>query len=524
MFHNIEDMIIKSNERKKQLLKQKELKKQKNINNNNIQNNIKKNEDMKLSNIYIEKIIYFLKNLNFKKINNSYYIFNIYNIFILINCIILNIIFDPFNYYIQHSIFFNFNNWTFFMGIDGISIYFLYLSSLLFFLCTIINSIYVKNNNMEFIFLLTISNITLYFLFKTLDFFFFYFFFEVILIPFFIFFCYYSHGLRKYHAAYIFFFFTLVGSLFMLLFIIFFILRIGTTDYNSLINYKLNYSEDIVLGTFLFISLLFKIPTFPVHIWLPEAHVEAPTEGSIILAGILLKLSSYAFLRYYFTIFTYSNYYCLPIYNVLFIISIIYICLITTRQLDVKRIIAYSSIFHMNISFIALFIDNYFSQLSFYYMMVSHAYVSAGMFLAIGSLYFRTKEKHIFLFGEIISTMPIFTFFFFFFILANIGFPGTSGFIAEWLMFLGFTYAHKINFLIYTAITAFISTSYNIILFSRITLSINNKNKNTLKKDLNKIEIYIYSIILFHIFLLGLYPYSLLQYISFSLNIIFLNV
>ena len=472
-----------------------------------------------------ERTFLFLSKVFGEKRDNkkTFYIFESYTYFLYFLAIILNIAFDPFQFYFQFSYFFSFFNWWFFIGLDGFSIYFIYLSTFLFFLCNIISNLYVKKNNFDFLFLLTVSNVSLFMLFFILDFFFFYFFFEIILIPFFLFFCFYSYGNRKFHASYLFFFFTLVGSLFMLFFIMYFFILSGTTDFFNLLNTKLTYNEDLLLSLLLFISLTFKIPSFPFHIWLPEAHVEAPTEGSIILAGILLKLSAYGFLRFYFPIFTLSNYYYTSLYNILFIISVIYICLITMRQLDIKRIIAYSSIFHMNIAFIALFVNNYFTQAGFYYMMISHAYISGALFFSIGILYSRIKEKHIFLFGELQITMPIFTFFFFIFVISNIGFPGTSGFISEILIFIGFTYHFKINFLIFLGLTAFISTAYNIILFSRIVFNIQNK-KNVIKKDVNEVELILLVLFTLHIFILGLSPNVLLQYISLPMNIYFLNI
>jgi len=290
---------------------------------------------------------------------------------------------------------------------------------------------------------------------------------------------------RKIRAAYIFFLYTLFGSFFMLYGIFYLYTIINSTNFDVLLYIHLTKSEQIFLWVCFFIPFAIKIPMIPFHIWLPEAHVEAPTIGSVILASLLLKLGGYGFIRFVIPMFPFGTLYFLPMLQILGTISVLYASLVTIRQSDIKRIIAYSSIAHMNLIVLGLFTCTFQGLDGAIYLMIGHGIVSSGLFLCVGILYDRYHTRLLRYYGGIGQIMPIFSFFFFLFTLANMSFPGTSNFIGEFLIFVGLFKTHPwITFLAASGIVW--SAIYSIWLFNRVVfgsliLSSDLKKKSHLK-------------------------------------------
>jgi len=273
--------------------------------------------------------------------------------------------------------------------------------------------------------------------FSVLDLFFFYIFFESILIPMFIIIGVWGSRQRKIHAAYQFFFYTLFGSIIMLIGIIVIYFNTGTTDIQVLAQTEFSEMRQIFLWLSFFCSFAVKVPMLPVHIWLPEAHVEAPTAGSVILAGVLLKLGTYGIIRFMIPMFPYAMIYFTPLVFTMCVIAIIYSSATTIRQIDLKKIIAYSSVAHMNFALLGLFTNNSMGIEGSLFLLLGHGVVSSGLFLCIGILYDRYHTRNILYYGGLVQTMPIFSIIFLIFSLANIGFPGTVNFIGEFLVLVG---------------------------------------------------------------------------------------
>jgi len=333
------------------------------------------------------------------------------------------------------------------VGIDGISLLFILLTTFLVPACLLVawNSIQISVKEYFVAFLILESFMIA--VFCILDLLLFYVFFESVLLPMFIIIGVWGSRERKIRAAYQFFLYTLIGSVLMLLAILFLYFQAGTTDYQYLLTLELSERRQILLWLAFFSSFAVKVPMVPVHIWLPEAHVEAPTAGSVILAGVLLKLGTYGFLRFSIPLFPFASVYFTPLMFTMSVMGIIYASFTTLRQIDLKKIIAYSSVAHMGFVTLGLFSLNTQGIEGAILLMISHGLVSGALFLCVGCLYDRTKTRLVKYYSGCVHSMPIFCTMFLFFTMGNISLPGTSSFIGEFLILTG---AFQVNTLIAT--------------------------------------------------------------------------
>lgn len=459
----------------------------------------------KQSYIYNSKYIYF---------DISLIIFFIFNF--------IWILFDPFEASFQFVYFIDLFEYSFLFGIDGISIFFIYLSTFLIPLCLLFSFYNMKQKSISeikryqsFLFL---TLFLLIFVFSALDILVFYIMFEIILIPFFILIGISSYRKRRIHASYLFFFYTLIGSFLMLVSIFSIYSYTGTSNIEVLLNNKYSfYRENIVWLTF-FISFAIKIPMFPFHIWLPEAHVEAPTEGSVLLAGVLLKLGSYGFLRFLMPLFPNSTYYFSPLVILISCLGIFYTSFVTLKQIDIKRIIAYSSVSHMNVCILGLFSFHSLGIAGSIHLMIAHGLVSGGLFFLVGMLYNRYHTKLLKYYSGLVYTMPLFSFFLFVFIVGNISFPLTSNFIGEFLIIVSLFLSFNYYALFFSIVGVFICTVYSLWLYNKLVFMIPKYQYIKYTNDLSFLECSLLLIILFFVFWLGVYPYSIFSILDLSIN------
>ena len=390
---------------------------------------------------------------------------------------IIWITYNPYVFGYQHIYCVQWSNLKFFLGIDGLSLFFIYLTTFLIPLCLLFSwNNNTKNNYYSMIFLLSIE-ILLIFVFSVIDLLLFYIFFEAILIPFFIFIGINGYRKRRIHAAYLLFFYTIFGSLLMLISIFAIYLHCGTTDIQLLWNSSFSEERENLFWIFFFLAFAVKIPIFPFHIWLPEAHVEAPTEGSVLLAGVLLKLGTYGILRFLFPIFPNATIYFSPLVLLLSSLAIFYTSLTTLRQIDIKRIVAYSSVSHMNMCVLGLFTFDPVAISGSILLMVGHGLVSGGLFFLIGILYNRFNTKIIKYYSGLVQLMPIYAFLFFFFTISNMSMPATSNFIGEFLILSGIFFKKNIYCLIISSIGIFVGTIYSIWLYNKIHFGLLNTER-----------------------------------------------
>jgi proton-translocating NADH-quinone oxidoreductase chain M len=357
-------------------------------------------------------------------------------------------------------------------------------------------------------------------IFSVLDLFLFYIFFEAILIPMYLLIGIWGSRERKIRAVYLFFFYTLCGSIMLLIGILYIYSIVGTLNVEYLLSFKFTKMEQILLWLCFFLSFASKIPMFPFHIWLPEAHVEAPTVGSVLLAGILLKLGVYGFLRFSITLFPEASLFFSPLVYLLSVTGVIYASMSAIRQTDLKRIIAYSSVAHMNLVTIGIFSFNILGIEGAILQSISHGFVSGGMFLLIGILYDRYHSRFLYYYGGLVHMMPIYSIFFLIFTLANIALPGTSSFVGEFLLLAGI---YKTNILaaIVSAIGVILCGAYSLWLYNRVIFG-NLKIDYTVKfSDINIREFLTLLPLFILIFIMGIYPSffsSLLQIASSNLS------
>ncbi|MCC8427472.1 NADH-quinone oxidoreductase subunit M [Reyranella aquatilis] len=395
-------------------------------------------------------------------------------------------------------------------GIDGISLFFVLLSTLLTPICILASWESIKVRVKEYMIAFLVLETFMVGMFCALDLALFYVFFEGVLIPMFLIIGVWG-GKRRVYAAFKFFLYTLLGSVLMLLAIIAVYWQVGTTDLPTAME-KLNlpFTWQCWLWLAFFASFAVKVPMWPVHTWLPDAHVEAPTAGSVILAGVLLKMGGYGFLRFSIPLFPEATQYFAPLVFGLSIVAVIYTSLVALVQEDMKKLIAYSSVAHMGFVTIGAFVMNMQGVQGSIFQMLSHGIVSAALFLCVGVVYDRMHTREIAAYGGLVHRMPRYAFTFLFFTLASVGLPGLSGFVGEFLVLLG---AFKVNtWVAFLASTSLIlGAAYALWLYRKIVFG--ELTKDSLKGilDMNKREIAIFLPLILLTIWMGVYPNSFLD-------------
>lgn len=408
-------------------------------------------------------------------------------------------------------------NLNFTLGVDGISIFFLLLTTLLIPLCILTSWNSVSINLKEFLIAFLILDFFLIGTFCVLDLLLFYIFFESVLIPMFLIVGIWGSRDRKILAAYYFFLYTLLGSVTMLISILYIYLQVGTTDYEVLLTFSFSQLEQKFLWFTFFLAFASKVPMLPVHLWLPEAHVEAPTAGSVILAGVLLKLGTYGFIRFSLPLFPKASFFFTPLVYTIAVIGIIYTSFTAIRQTDFKRIIAYTSIAHMNLVILGIFSFNNIGIEGAIMQSLSHGFVASALFLVIGVVYDRYRTRIVQYYGGLASVMPIYIFIFLFFTMANISFPGTSSFVGEFLILVGsFKVNTSVTFLGATGVI--IGGAYSLWLLNRIAFG-NLKIQYTNKfLDISPREFTLFLPLIIGTLIVGVYPNVFLTSIHMSVN------
>lgn len=410
-------------------------------------------------------------------------------------------------------------NLNFALGIDGISLFFLLLTTLLIPICLLTGWETIKMDIKKYLISFLVMEFFLIGVFCVLDLLLFYIFFESVLIPMFVIIGVWGSRERKIRAAYFFFLYTLLGSVLMLLSILYVYYQVGTTDYEVLLTFSFSPLEQKVMWFSFFASFATKVPMVPVHLWLPEAHVEAPTAGSVILAGVLLKLGTYGFIRFSFAMFPEACFYFAPFVYSMSVVGIIYTSFTAIRQSDFKRIIAYTSVAHMNLVMLGLFSFNVIGLEGAVLQSLSHGFVASALFLIIGVVYDRHHTRMVKYYGGLVHTMPLYITVFLFFTMANIGLPGTGSFVGEFLILAGsFKSNTTITFLGATGMI--IGGCYSLWLFNRIAYGNLKTQYFNNYLDLTKRELLIFFPLLLGTLVMGVYPSIFLNPIHFSVNLL----
>ena len=407
------------------------------------------------------------------------------------------------------------------LGIDGVSILFVLLTTFIAPICIFsgINSIKFKIK--EFFIAILVLETLMLGVFCSLDLVIFYLFFEGGLIPMFLIIGIWG-GSKRVYSAFKFFLFTLLGSVLMLIAIISIYWIVGTTDVVKLLDIRIPQDYQYFLWLAFFSSFAVKLPMWPFHTWLPDAHVEAPTAGSVILAAILLKMAGYGFIRFSLGLFPVASDYFTPLIFALSIVAIIYTSLIALMQDDMKKLIAYSSVAHMGFVTIGIFSLTQQGLEGSIIQMLSHGLISAALFLCVGILYDRLHSRMISSYGGVVNVMPKYALIFMIFTLAALGLPGTSGFVGEFLVLVG-VFQKNIFVAVMASFGVILAASYMLWLYKRVIFGKITSPEVKKIKDLNKIEIYILVSLVFLTIFFGIYPEPLFNTINISVSNIIEN-
>ncbi len=410
--------------------------------------------------------------------------------------------------YQQKIVWFPNTSLAYHVGIDGISLSFMLLTTFLVPICVLASWQSVQTNVKYYMVSFLILETLMLGTFAALNTILFYVFFEAVLIPMFIIIGIWG-GKNKIYAAFKFFLYTLLGSILMLIALIVMGYYAGTTDIPELMQYDFPFSLQKWLWLALFASFAVKMPMWPVHTWLPDAHVEAPTAGSVILAGVLLKMGGYGFIRFSLPMLPDASVYFAPLVFVLSVIAVVYASLVALAQTDMKKLIAYSSIAHMGFVTAGLFAGNPQGISGAMVQMLSHGLISAALFLCVGVVYDRIHSRDIAKYAGLVNNMPRYAFFFLFFTMASVGLPGTSGFVGEFLILVGtFQASTIIGTLLASGMV--LGATYALWLYRRVMYG---KLLSSLTdiKELDRREFLIFTAIGLLVLWMGVYPLSFLD-------------
>ncbi len=400
------------------------------------------------------------------------------------------------------------------VGVDGISVWFVLLTTFLTPICILASWNVIQDRVKEYMIAFLILEALLVGMFSALDIVTFYVLFEGVLIPMFIIIGVWG-GPGRVYASFKFFLFTLTGSVLLLVAVLVIYNQTGTTDIPEIMQSSIPINLQYWLWLAFFASFAIKVPMWPLHTWLPDAHVEAPTAGSVMLAGVLLKMGAYGFLRFSIPILPDASIFFTPLIFILSIIAIIYVSILAFAQEDMKKLIAYSSIAHMGFVTLGIFTMNIQAVEGAIFQMLSHGIISAALFLCVGVIYDRVHSRAITDYGGVAKRMPNYALIFMIFVLGAIGLPGTSGFIGEFLILLGVFQVSK--FLAFFAGTGIVlSAGYMLWLYRRVILG--SLKKNNLRKilDTNRRELSYLLPLVFLVVWMGIYPNYFLDLIHSS--------
>jgi NADH-quinone oxidoreductase subunit M len=402
------------------------------------------------------------------------------------------------------------------MGVDGISLPLVILTTAILPIAILASWTSIQYRVREYMIAFLVLETLMVGSFCALDLVLFYLFFEGGLIPMFLIIGVWG-GPRRVYASFKFFLYTLLGSVLMLLAIMAMYWDAGTTDIPTLLHHAFPRSLQTWAWFAFLASFAVKMPMWPVHTWLPDAHVEAPTAGSVILAAILLKLGGYGFLRFSLPMFPEASQHLAPLIYALSVIAIIYTSLVALMQEDVKKLIAYSSVAHMGFVTMGIFAVTAQGIAGGIFQMISHGIVSAALFLCVGVVYDRMHTREIAAYGGLVNRMPVYAFVFMVFTLANIGLPGTSGFVGEFLTLIG---TFRINTWVATLATigTILSAAYALWLYRKVILGKLEKPSLFNIKDLGWREITIFVPLIVLTIIIGVYPKPILDFSSASVT------
>ncbi len=407
------------------------------------------------------------------------------------------------------------------VGLDGFSLPFIVLTTFLTPICILCSWHSIQHKIKEFMISFLILESFIIGMFSALDLVVFYIFFEAVLIPMFLIIGIWG-GVDRIYATFKFFLYTLFGSVLMLIGIIYIISNVGSSDLYQILNHNFSKDEQFWLFIGFFFSFAVKVPMWPFHTWLPDAHVQAPTAGSIILAGILLKMGGYGFLRFSLPFFPDASILFQPFIFFLSCVAIIYTSLVAFAQNDIKKLIAYSSVAHMGFVTIGIFSLNSQGLDGAIFQMISHGLISGALFLAIGVIYERTHTRDINSLGDFATKMPKYSVFLMIFTLGSVGLPGTSGFIGEILVLMG---AWKVSptVTIIAGSSLILGAIYMLRFYRKISFGNSNKEDNSLILDVNKREYLTFLPLAALVLLFGIFPNIILTFFKIP-NSLILNL